>query len=151
MKLTALFGIVTLTGITLWISAANSQDNLANSKAEKQDASASRIQELQTARLATLRNIAESTNALFRHGRIDFYRVHAAHQALLKAELELAENDSIRLKLYEKLVDAMKEYEQFAVARKERAQGTEVDILEARAIRLEAEIALEQLKSKLAK
>lgn len=149
MKLPALIVtvIVIVSGTGLWISAANSQDDALASRKSKREESARKVKELQTERLTALKDLAEVMHALYRKVRVDADRVYDAQQLLLRAQVELAEDDSDRIKLYEKFVDVMKDYEEIAVTRKQAAQGTQLEVLKAKAIRLEAEIALEKVRS----
>jgi hypothetical protein len=118
---------------------------------DKPKDSATKIKELKTERIVALRDVAKFSHALFRNARIDPDRAYSWNQILLNAELEVAENEADRIKLYEKFVETMKEYEAIATTRKQGAQGTEADVLKAKVLRLEGEIALEQAKAKAAK
>ena len=153
MKLPALVVtvMVTVTGTALLISAANSQDAGADSRKGKQEESARRVKELQNERLTTLRSLAVDTQALYRSGRAEADRAHDAQRQLVRAEVELAASDADRIKLYEKFVNVMKEYEELATVKLEGARGTRIAILEATAMRLEAEITLEQVRAAAAK
>lgn len=69
-----------------------------------------------------------------------------ARATLLRAELEIAEKEADRTALYKTALESMKELEQSAAARMAAAQGTELDVLKAKAKRLEIEIALAKYK-----
>jgi hypothetical protein len=105
-----------------------------------------RVRALQKERIATLDDIATSSMALAKKGRGEFGEALDARMALLRAELEIAEQEADRVSLYKKALESMKELEQLAVARKAAAQGTELDVLKAKANRLEIEIALSRSK-----
>lgn len=141
--------IGTLAVSAFLIGSASSQDD--GGKAGAQEAATLKVKQLQDEYLATLRDLAKTTDVLYRHARAEAAAAYEARQLLLAAEVDRAENDAERIKLYENFTDAMKEYEEIATARKQAAKGTETDILKAKAVRLEAEIALENLKSKAAK
>jgi hypothetical protein len=113
---------------------------------DKHSAAPARVRELQKERIATLNEAAESSRALAKQGRGEFGEALDARMALLQAELEFAEQEADRVALCKKALESMKELEQLAVARKAAAQGTEVDILKAKAKRLEIEIALARFK-----
>jgi hypothetical protein len=151
MKMSALIltVILTMTATVLFIAPARSQDNATT--ARKVPQADGKVKELQKQRLVVLQTMADVMDALFRQARVDADRLYKGKQLLLTAEVELAENDADRVKLYEKFVDMMKKYEELAAVRKQAAEGTELDILKAKAIRLEAEIALEKVKAKIAK
>lgn len=153
MKFSALIVtvIVAVTGTALMMPVANSQDAGADSRQGKREESARKIKELQNERLATLRGLAADTSALYRNARVEADRAHDAQRQLIRAEVELAENDADRIKLYETFVNVMKDYEEIATVRLQGARGTRAAILEAKAMRLEGEIALEQLRAAASK
>jgi biotin carboxyl carrier protein len=66
---------------------------------------------------------------------------------LAEAELDAAEKAADRITILKKLVEALKQYEEVAKAKKERAEASEVPILMIKARRLEAEIRLERAQS----
>jgi hypothetical protein len=146
MKATAL--IVMLMATALVVSAANSQDTAG---ANKPDESAKKIKDLQKERLDVLAAMAESAGILAKQARVSLENACEAQQQLLQAQIEYADNDAQRARFYESYIEALKQYEELAKARKEGARGTEISILNARAGRLGAEIALERLKAKPAK
>ena len=146
MKATAL--IVMLMATTLVVSAANSQDK---GGIKNQDESTQKIKELQKEQIATLKEMTEAAAELFRRGAASVDEIYEARTLLFQAELDAAETDADRIKLYEGLVTTMKDYEELAIARKMAARGTHVAVLKVKARRLQAEIALERLKANAAK
>src|SRR5436305_3092269 len=118
MKMPALLVtvFVTMTAAALLVAPAIPQDAAVASRKVQQDESARKVKELRKERLAVLRDMAEVMDAMYRKSRVDADRVYDAKQLLLTAEVDLAENDSDRVKLYEKFVGAMKEYEELAAA-----------------------------------
>ena len=138
----------TLAVGVLLIGPANSQED--SGKAGTREVTSAKVKELQSERIAVLKEMAEVTDVLYRKARAEAGPVFEARRLLLTAEVELAQNDADRIKLYENFVAAMKEYEEFTTARKQAARGTEADVLKAKAVRLEAEIALEKVKSRAA-
>jgi hypothetical protein len=145
MKATAL--IVMLTVTALVVSAANSQE----APKDQQEASARKIRELQKERIAALEGMTDGATRLAKRGSHSIEEACDAWTLLVRAQVDAAEVDLDRIKFYERYVEAMQEFEEMARARKEAARGTEVAVLKAKACRLEAEIALEQLKAKGAK
>ena len=71
-----------------------------------------------------------------------------ANQRVLKAELELAKTDKERFAIHEKQVEVAKQIEELAEQHFKAGVARQVDVLNARADRLEAEIALERAKAK---
>jgi RNA polymerase sigma factor (sigma-70 family) len=104
------------------------------------------VRGLQTERIKTLNEAAESSMALAKNGRGEVGDALEARVILLRAELEIVEQEADRVALYEKALESMKQLERLAVARKAAARGTELDVLRARAKRLEIEIALAKYK-----
>lgn len=131
-------------GMALLTAAASSQEG-------KPDESSRKVKELQKERLATLKDLVEVATSLRGRGFMSVDDVYDAKHQLLNAELDAAENDADRIKLLENFVDAVKELEQVADAQKKAAQATHAAILKMKSHRLEAEIALEQAKTKSSK
>jgi outer membrane protein TolC len=73
-----------------------------------------------------------------------------ARRRLFKAELELCESDKERVAVHEKIVQLEKESEKVVEKRVEAGRVPTYELLAARVNRLEAEIALERAKAKLA-
>jgi RNA polymerase sigma factor (sigma-70 family) len=113
--------------------------------------SARKIQELQKERIATLKDMADALTRLFQSGRGAFEPVLEARLLVLQAELDAAEKESERITLYKNFVDLLKQHEKWADQNVKLARGTMASVLKVRAMRLEAEIHLEQAKIKEAK
>ena len=107
-----------------------------------------RVKQLLKQRLATLHELVKVATAEYRAGRTSFDRVQQATRALLDAELEQCESDKARIDMLEKIVALMTESEKNAVQRYQTGAASQSDALMATAARLEAEIALERVKSK---
>jgi outer membrane protein TolC len=114
---------------------------------EKDDA---KVKALLKERLATLRTLVEQTTKEYTEGRASFDRVHQATTALLHAELELGDSDKARIAVLEKLVAQAKKNEEVAATRYKSGVAPASDALLAAAGRLEAEIALERARAKVA-
>ncbi len=137
--------IVMLMATALVVSAANSQDK---GGAKNQDESAKKIKELQKERIATLEGMTDGATRLAKRGSHSIEEACDAWLLLVRAQVDAAEADSDRIKFYETYVEAMQQFEELAKVRLEGAKGTKVTVLRAKANRLEAEIAIEQLKAK---
>jgi len=151
MKMPAIIvtAIGTLVFGVLLIGPASSQDDAG--KTGTQAGGSLKVKQLQDERVAALKDLTQVTDRLYRTARAEAGSAYEARLMLLTAELDLAQNNAERMKLYENFVGVMKEYEEYAIARKQGAKGTEIDVLKAKAARLEAEIALEKVRSQTAK
>jgi outer membrane protein TolC len=122
--------------------------SLLDGRAGPAEVKDSKLQQLLKERLATLRKLVDQTTRDYQAGRVSFDRVHQAMAAMLRAELELCESNKERIEVLKKIVAQAKEHEQNAIQRYKAGQASSSDTLMATADRLEAEIALERVKSK---
>jgi hypothetical protein len=97
---------------------------------------------LRKERRDTLRDAADVAMALYRKARIEQGPVLRIINTLLNAELDLAPDRAARIALRERTIKQLKSIEELAVTQKEAARGTQMEILEAQADRLQAEIDL---------
>ncbi len=109
------------------VARGASDENLAALRKERRD---------------TLRDAADVAVALYRKSRIEQGPVLRIINTLLKAELDLAPDRAARIALRERTITQLKSLEELAAAHKEAARGTQMEILEAQAERLQAEIDL---------
>ena len=135
----------------LLASPARPQDGEKSSPEKRADVSTQKVRELQKERIATLKDLADVLAALYQKGAVEASVVGEAKLMLFQAEMEVAATEADRVAICQKTVDALKEMEAMAKAHKQAARGTEASVLMFKALRLEAEIKLEQAKSKLAK
>jgi outer membrane protein TolC len=126
-----------------WAGLADSAQAQEKPKNEK-------INELLKERLATVKKLAEATQAAYQQGRATIAEVTQANALLLKAELELCQSNKERLAVHERALALAKEYEKVATQLYKTGQATQASVLAARANRLEAEIAYERAKAKVA-
>lgn len=82
----------------------------------------------------------------YRAGRTDIDSVLTLQRELFEAELELAESGEQRLELYWKLVEHSAGMEKVSAERFKTGQATQVDVLKAKAVRLQSQIDLERAK-----
>ena len=137
--------ILTVVVAALTAATAHSQDK------DKTEEPAKKIKGLQKERIAALKELADVTTKMFESGRASPTEALDARLSLLQAELDASEKSSERVALYQKTVDALKEYEKGAEAQREAGRGTRVAVLKVRAKRLEVEVHLEQAKLQEAK
>jgi outer membrane protein TolC len=127
---------------------AGAEDKVNPQPKEQIEGSTEKVEELQKERIATLKELVDQAAGLFKTGRASYEEVLESRMMLPKAELDVAENESERITLYKKTIDALKEYEEWANARVRAAQGTNAAVLKIKARRREVEIQLEQAKIK---
>lgn len=140
--------VLTLMAVTLGLVPVSAQDAAKVSPQEQIAESVKKVKELQAERIAALRELVDINRRLFQHARIEFAEVIDAQGLLFEAELEAAEKESDRIAIYQNMVDLLKQDEQFAAGRVERAQGSSAAVFKIRAKRLQAEIRLVQAKLK---
>ena len=141
MKMLSL--ILTVTTAGLLAALARAQDE-ANPSGKGEGAAAARVKELQKERIDCLKALAEVADKLAVGARGSIEDALDAKLLLLQAEVDAARTESDRVALYRACVNALKEYEQLADARKQAALGSEATKLRVKARRLEVEIRLQQ-------
>lgn len=117
----------------------------------RKDETSKKIKALQKERIATLKEVADHVNALFKSGHASFEEAAEARLLVLNAELDDAEKQSDRIAINEKIVDVMKKYEEVADSMVKVGKEMRSSFLKTKARRLEAEIRLERAKLKEAK
>jgi outer membrane protein TolC len=126
----------------LWFVALGNR-SIAAEKNEARD----RMKALLKERVDTAKEIYEHLRDKFEHGAGNIGSVHRAKVAWLTARLGLADTRGERLKIYEELVKDAKEWEQTALHNVDTGAGQTIEVLTAKADRIEAEIALEREKA----
>lgn len=147
MKMLSL--ILTVTTAGLLAVLARAQDE-ANPPGKGEGAAAAKVEELQKERIDCLKALAEVADKLAVGARGSIEDALDAKLLLLQAEVDAARTESDRVSLYTACVNALKEYEQLADARKQAALGSEATKLRVKARRLEVEIRLQQATVKTA-
>lgn len=145
--------IAIVVGTILLIGSAKSQDeagpNVDKPLVEKthdespQADAVTRIKELQTRRVATLKKLANLVSEEFKRGLASPFVACDAQLQALEAQADAAESDAERIKYLEDCVNFAKEYEKLADALRTSARRNYTDIVRLQARRLEAEINLE--------
>jgi hypothetical protein len=93
-----------------------------------------------------LKGIVESHKKWLEFGRGDALGLKDATVAMFHAEADLCPTDSERIKVLEKLVAALQEYEAWLKRQAAAGRATESGVEQAKVARLEAQIRLEQLR-----
>lgn len=137
MKFALLCGLAVFTLSTTRIAVAQT----AKSKPSVDDGSAA-LNTLLKERRDTLRQLVTVATANYRIGQTTFDSVIRASDQLINAELDLAEDASARIALYEKRIALLKDLEQIAEAKFRTGHATQEDVLAAKAALLEARIQL---------
>ena len=111
------------------------------------DSGGDKVKALLGERLATLRKIAELTEASYNAGVGSREKVAEARFAVLAAELDLSETGPDRVKVLEKVVAEARRWEAVAEEGVRTRTAPPTAALTAKARRLEAEIKLERAKA----
>ena len=112
---------------------------------QAQAGSEEKLRALLLERYDILKDIVESDKKLLELGRGDIKALKNATVAMFHAEADLYSTNSERIKVYEKLVAALREYEAWA-ERRAAAGRDEADVLQVKVARLDAQIKLEKLR-----
>jgi hypothetical protein len=129
-------------------SHASPRDGVNPPTKEDSGASAQKIRELQKERLATRKELVDTLTILVR-AKLNYYEeALEARLLLLQAEQETAEKQADRILLYEKAIESLKQYEEWAKGQVQAGKRTEATVRKTKAVRLKVEIQLEQAKRK---
>ena len=101
----------------------------------------SSIKELQRKRLADLEKLCDVADRLYQKARVEYSQVHAAERELLAARLAYAETKEDRIKACDDAIKQARQGQGINQARKESARGTDLEVSQAQAFELEAQIA----------
>jgi hypothetical protein len=138
--------ILAVIAAMMLVSSARAQERVAPTSKDQGDESLKKVKALQQERIDVLKKQVELLTALFKNARVSHDDVLDAMEMLLNAELEVAETDTARIKLYKNLVDTLRQREVLAERHQQLGRATELRVLKVKARRLEAEIRLEQAK-----
>lgn len=142
--------LICLAALSGWVQGGKAQVLAAAEAAEgpnpAQAGSNEKLRELLLERYDILKRFAESYNELLKFGRVEMSDVANATVAMFHAEADLCLTDAERIKVFEKLVETLRGFEESVV--KEAAAGLRPpgDVLKPKVARLEAQIRLEQLR-----
>jgi outer membrane protein TolC len=132
-------------------SLANAINGLPTGNNSGEPTIDSKIKELLNERLTLQRKIHGLMKESYRVGEKSSEEVHHAQLAIFETELELCETDKDRIVVLEKILTAAKEYEvQVANEKVLAGTATAIDKAKAKISRLNAEIALERAKARVA-
>jgi hypothetical protein len=131
-------------------AAAQEPKPTAPGKVVADEGEPAKVKALLKERLEVLREMEKALkNSYESFGTVPLERVLQASRKVIQAELELAETAAERVALREKAVAIAKEIEKILKTRHDAGTVPIYEYLEAKAARLEAEIALERERAKL--
>ena len=114
---------------------------------QAQTGSTEKLRELLSERYDILKGIVESYKKLVELGRGgDLSGLMDATIAMFHAEADLCLTDSERIRVYEKLVETLRGFEESAARRAAEGRTPPGNVLKFKVARLEAQIRLEQLR-----
>ncbi|HUV64745.1 MAG TPA: hypothetical protein VMW24_12665 [Sedimentisphaerales bacterium] len=142
-----LIGLATLGG---WLGGGRAQLLATADGAEGQNpaqaGSNEKLRALLLERYDILKGIVESDKKWLELGRGNASGLKDATVAMFHAEADLCSNNAERIKVYEKLVATLREYEASLERWATAGRVTEGTVLQAKVARLEAQIRLEELR-----
>lgn len=136
--------------LTLTILSALSAGLLLAAGNIEVDAS-QKIRELRKEQIATLQQAADLLNAEYKNERRTYEEVFQGRLRLLNAKLAASETGQERIKIHESIVELMKEREASLAESLKMEIVDALEVLNAKADRIKAEIALEEAKGTGAK
>src|SRR5262245_21216549 len=110
--------IVAIMACALFVCSAGTQDQGNSSSPAKAQEPADKVQELQRERIATLKDVADAEAKLYQSGNSSSEAVLEAKVLVCEAELDADEQGVDRIARLMRLVEAFKDYEEVAKARK---------------------------------
>jgi len=143
--------ILAVMAATLLGPPIRPQEGATPASKDQTNESIKKVKELRKERIAVLRERTDAFEAEFKNARATIHEMLQARQQLIEAELETATTEAERVDLYKNLVVMLKVYESIADDRHKAGRGTKSGVLKVKAMRLEAELHLEQAKMKVAK
>ena len=116
-------------------------------RADEKPAAKDNLKALLEDRLDTTKKIQEIALKMYAQGSGSYTQVHEAQVAVLEARLDLCVSKEERLKVLELMLTQAKEWEKVVAARHAAGLASPLEPLNAKAYRLEREIALERFKA----
>jgi outer membrane protein TolC len=139
-----------LLGSLVTASTGISSATLLDAQPSAEAGTTETVRALLKDKLATLRELVPMLEERHRAGIVSIDKVSQAKIEVLKTELELTESAKEQVKLHEKIVAVAKEVEEALKARLASGLIEPMQVLRAKANRLDAEIALERARAKAA-
>ena len=130
--------------ITLFLSVAVILSNGQGRGTVAQGRQTDAVKRLLAERVDTFRSIEETFRQQHEAGHVSTDEVHRAVLDRLEAELDLADTKQARIPFLEKQVEEAKALEGIVRKRQKVASASDLDVLRAKAFRLNFEVALER-------
>jgi hypothetical protein len=134
-------GTALVVGAGLWVSTALSEGAVAA------EGDSPKVQALQRERLGILREAQSQAKAAYEAGRATAAEYQEAARAAFEAEMAAADTPAQKLAAAVKLFEMEAHAESVAEARHKAGQGTSLELLSAKAARLEAQIEVEKARA----
>jgi outer membrane protein TolC len=115
--------------------------------AEEKPAANEKLKALLQDRLDTTNKAHEMAIQMYTQGVGSYTQVHEAQVAVLGAQLDLCDTKAGRVKVLEVMLTQAKEWEKMVAKRHDAGMANAIEPLNAKAYRLEREIALERAKA----
>ena len=96
--------------------------------------------------LVTLRSLATMTEHAYKQGNVSAEEMYQSQQKVLRAELDVAENQKDRVSIHERLAKMAADRETMFATLVKRSSASMADAINAKVERIEAEIALERAR-----
>jgi hypothetical protein len=142
--------LICLALLSGWFGAYRAQLLAAARASEGQEqtqaGSEEKLRTLLLEKYDILKGIVESYKKLLESGRAETSEVVSATVAMFHAEADLCSSDAERIKVYEKLVGALREHETWAERRAAAGRPIEMGAWQVKVARLDAQIKLEKLR-----
>jgi hypothetical protein len=143
------FAALTAAPVFLLLAASAGYFTLSSGRADAEErAKGTKQTELFKERLAVVRQIAKLSTEAYKAGDGTYDEVREAARMMLQAELDQCDSDKYRIAVIEKFVTEAKMMEEHAGQLSKAGRAPPRTALKAKADRLQAEIALEQAKTK---
>jgi hypothetical protein len=139
-------GLAPLCVLVLAASCGYGLARASGSGAPKPSGSDERLRELMTQRYEILTRTVKNSELLLEAGRVDVLTHQNLTAALYQAEADLCTTGAERIKVYEKLVDALTSQEKLLERQAGAGRATEVQVAQAKLVTLNAQIDLERLR-----
>jgi outer membrane protein TolC len=139
--------LVPVLGCCLYLGARAEEEQKLQPKKDRDRIS--EIKALRKEKCDTLAKLLEHLQAQYKEGLLDFGRVAQAERDFLKATVDLEDRPDKRLAALKKVLEAANGIAQLTKDRFKNGTCSEADVLQARAVLLDARIELlrEELKS----
>jgi outer membrane protein TolC len=139
MKPSIFLSLTCLVGAALLAAATWAAESAKPSR----DEAAKQVKALLKDRRDTLEKMVDILTQQFQQGTVDFHRVAIATDRLCDAEFDLAANRAERIAALERKLKNLADAEKLTQSRFEMGlHATQLDVLEAKAARLKAEVQL---------